>query len=221
MLVLRTIDYVLDKYNYINNIDLIDTPIYVRDYYRSKKELLSTKSKLQYLVDSVVGIKDRLINIIKLKDKKSIELQLKENRDLVTSNSYLIATLNLQDTKEIGSIVEIRFIKQLGIDTPSIRETFVRTDKTKANNLSVYINIINTIAGTPNSLTRHNVVEQYNLIRLKLNKTILRITSKGRVILDIGVGNSQLVSNYSANPNVIYLLLKLNARKYRSMFRRL
>lgn len=74
MLVLRTIDYVLDKYNYINNIDLIDTPIYVRDYYRSKKELLSTKSKLQYLVDSVVGIKDRLINIIKLKDKKSIEL---------------------------------------------------------------------------------------------------------------------------------------------------
>lgn len=221
MPVSRTIDHVLDEYNYINDMGLIDTPIYVRDYYRSEKELLNTKDKLQYPVDGVVGIEDGSMNIIKLKDEKSIELQLKENGDLVTSDGYLIATSNLQDTEEIGSIVEIRFIKQSGIDTPSIKETFVRTDKTKANDMSACINIMNTIAGTPDSLARHNAVEWCNSIRSKLNKTASKITGKGRVILDIGAGDGQSVSDYSTDPDVTYLLLEPNARKCRSMFRRL
>lgn len=221
MSVSRTIDYVLDEYNSIKDSGIIDVPIHVREYYRSEQELLSTKDTLQYPVDGVVGIEDGSMNIIKLKDEKSIELQLQENGDLVTSDREVVANSNLQETEQIGSIVEIRFVKQSGKDTPTITETFVRTDKTKANDLQACKNIFSAISSSPDSLARRNVVQWCNSIRLKLNQIASKTTGKGRVILDIGAGDGQAVSDYSSDPEVTYLLLEPNEKKCRSMIRRL
>lgn len=217
----RTLDRVLDEFNYIRSTNDVDIPIHVREYYRSDKELLQTKNRLQYPVDGVVGIEDGSMEMIKLKDEKSIELELQENGDLLTSDGHLVANSNLQETEDIGSIVEIRFMKQSNSDTPTIGETFVRTDKTKGNDLKACEAIMNSISDTPDTLARRNVVQWCNSISSRLNQIASKTSGKGRVILDIGAGDGQAVSHYSTDSEVTYLLLEPNARKCKAMARRL
>jgi hypothetical protein len=216
----RTLDYVLDEYNYIKENGSVDIPIHIREYYTSAKKLLSTKDTLEYPVDGLVGIKDGSMTIVKIKDEKSIELQLQEDGDLITSDNHVVAKSNMHETEEVGSIIEIRFVKEVNLSTPTIKEIFVRTDKTKANDIQACYNIFNTTSDSPDSLARRGVVQWCNSIRSKLHQVASK-SGSGRVILDIGAGDGQAVSDYSSNPEITYLLLEPNIKKCNSMLRRL
>jgi hypothetical protein len=216
----RTLDYVLDEYNYIKDNGSVDVPIHIREYYTLASKLLETKDSLEYPVDGLVGIKDGSMTIVKIKDEKSIELELQENGDLTTSDNQVVAHSNVHESEEIGSIIEIRFMKQPDLSTPIIKEIFIRTDKTKANDLQACYNIFNTTSDTPDSLARRGVVQWCNSIRSKLHQVASK-SGSGRVILDIGAGDGQAVSDYSSNPEITYLLLEPNIKKCNSMLRRL
>jgi hypothetical protein len=215
---MRSLDTVLSEFN---NLTTVDIPIHVRNYFRSEKDLLATKNELQYPTDGVVGIQDGSMTIIKLKDDKSIELELQSNGDLLSSDKVLIAESELQNTYEPGSIVEIRFTKQSGQDTPVIIETLLRTDKLKANDSSVCKDILNTISDTPDIIARRKALLWCNSIRQRLNQVASKIIGKGRVILDIGAGDGQAVSDYSTDPDITYILLEPDLSKCKKMIRRL
>lgn len=214
----RSLDSILTEFD---NSNKIDVPIHIRDYFRSEKELLKTKDDISYPIDGVVGIQDGSMTIIKLKDEKSIELELQDNGDLLTSDRILIAESELQHTYTPGSIIEIRFTKQAASDTPMITETLLRTDKTKANESQVCRDIFNTISDTPSSIARRRALLWCNSIRQKLNQIASKTTGKGRVILDIGAGDGQSVSDYSTDPDVTYILLEPDLQKCKKMMRRL
>ena len=214
----RSLDTVLEEVKYSKAIDI---SLNIRDYYKSQQELLNTKSELNYPIDGMVGIKDGSMTIIKLKDTKSIELKLKDNGDLVSAEGTIVANSELQNTYSPSSIVEIRFTKQGSEDIPIITETLLRTDKTKANEYEVCQNIMNTISAMPDTLARRNAVQWCSSIRQKINQIASKTSGKGRVILDIGAGDGQAISDYSTDTNITYLLIEPDKVKCQKLIRRL
>ena len=215
---LRSLDFVLESFKYIKNIDI---PIAVRDYYKSQQELLDTKDLVPYPTDGVVGIQDGSMNIIKLKDTKSVELKLKENGDLVSAEDKLVVQSNLQNIYPPNSMIEVRFTKQSGLDNPIITETLLRTDKIKANAYDVCEDIMNTISTMPDALARRNAVQWCSSIRQKINQIASKTVGKGRVILDIGAGDGQAISDYTTDPNITYVLIEPDPVKCQKLIRRL
>ena len=214
----RSLDTVLEEIKYSKSINI---PIYIREYYRSQQELLNTKDTLKYPVDGVVGIKDGSMTIIKLKDIKSIELKLKDSGDLVSAENIIVAQSQLHSIYPIDSIVEIRFTKQSDKDVPTITETLLRTDKTKANDYEVCENIMNTMSAIPETLARRNAVQWCSSVRQKINQIASKTTGKGRVILDIGAGDGQAISDYSTDSNITYMLVEPSKIKCQKLLRRL
>lgn len=215
---LRSLDLVLEMFRRTKDID---TPIFVRDYYKSQQDLLKTKSRIDYPIDGVVGIQDNSMNIIKLKDTKSIELKLKGNGDLVSAEDKLVIQSELHNTYPIDSVVEVRFTKQSSADAFSITETLLRTDKTKANAYEVCEDIINTISSMPDTLARRNAVQWCSSVRQKINQVASKPTGKGRVIMDIGAGDGQAISDYTTDPNITYILIEPDINKCQKLMRRL
>ena len=215
---IRSLDFVLETFRHSKNIDV---PIHVRNYFRSQQQLLSTRDSVPYPIDGVVGIQDGSTTIIKLKDTKSIELKLKDKGELVSAEDKIVAESTLHYTYPVNSIIEIRFTKQSTMDVPSITDTILRTDKTKANSYEVCKEILGTISTMPDTLSRRNAVQWCSSIRQKINQIASRATGKGRVILDIGAGDGQAVSDYAIDPNITYLLLEPDIVKCNKLMRRL
>jgi len=214
----RSLDNVLAL---IRDSTQIDIPLHIRNYYRSEKEVLDTQDTMEYPTDGVVGIQDGFMNIIKLKDTKSIELKLKENGDLVSRENKVVINSDLQNTYSTDSIVEVRFTKQSGMDTPTISETLLRTDKVNANEYEVCVSIINSVGPMPDTLSRRNAVQWCSSVRQKINQIASKATGRGRIIMDIGAGDGQAISDYSTDPNITYLLVEPNKDKCNKLLRRL
>lgn len=214
----RSLRYVLDIFF---NMENIGVPIYVRDYHSKESEVYKDKDSLTYPVDGVVGIQDGSMTIIKLKTTKSIELTLNDNGNLTTSDDKLVATSKLQDIYEPGSIIEIRLTKERHDSEPRIDEIILRTDKTKANSYDVCKSILHTMSDMPDTLERRRALVWCNTVRNKLHQIAASQSERGRMILDIGAGDGQEVSDYSNNPNITYMLLEPDGRKCRNLIRRL
>lgn len=215
---LRSLDYVLQQYKLMEHVNV---PIFIREYFRSEKEVLSTKNTIGYPTDGVVGIEDNSMDIIKLKHTKSIELKLCDNGDLVSSDDRVVMTSMLQNTYEPGNIIEIRFTKQSYEDIPIITETLLRTDKLKANSYEVCEDIINTISDMPDTLARRKAVTWCSTVRQKLHQIAANNRGKGRVVMDIGSGDGQAISDYSTDSDVTYLLIEPSLSRCKKLYRRI
>ena len=214
----RSLRYVLDTYFSMENVGV---PIYVRDYYNKESEVVKNKDSLTYPTDGIVGIQDGSMTIIKLKTTKSIELTLSENGDLLTIDEELVATSKLQDLYEPGSIIELRLTKERNNPEPRIDEIILRTDKTKANSYEVCKSILHTMSDMPDTLERRRALVWCNTVRNKLYQIAASQSERGRMILDIGAGDGQAVSDYSSDPDITYMLLEPDNRKCKSLIRRL
>lgn len=214
----RSLRYVLDAFYGMDNIGV---PIHVRKYYKKESEVHENKDSLTYPIDGIVGIQDGSMTIIKLKTTKSIELTLKENGDLVTADNRLVSTSKLQELYEPGSIIELRLTKERDSPEPRVDEVILRTDKTKANSYEVCKSILHTMSEVPESLERRRALVWCNTVRNKLHHIAAGQAERGRMILDIGAGDGQEVSDYSSDPNVTYMLLEPDLKKCRSLIRRL
>lgn len=202
---LRTLPDVLDIFKQMKSIDI---PIHIRDYFNTEAELLSTKHLLEYPIDGSVGIEDGGMTIIKLKSVKSIELKLEQDGSLTSAEGTQVATSDLQSIYPINSIIEIRFTKKSDNDTVYISESILRTDKTKANEYSVCQDILRIISVMPYTLARRKALLWCNSVRQKIHQIGANFEGKGRVILDIGSGDGQAISDYSNNPEVTYILIE-------------
>ena len=214
----RSLRDVLDTYYSIENIGV---PIHVREYYSKESDVYRNESTLTYPVDGVVGIQDGSMTIIKLKSTKSIELSLGEDGTLSTSDDIPIASSELQKLYDPGSIIELRITKQRNSKGLSVDEIILRTDKAKANSYKVCVDIMHTMLDKPETLERRRALVWCNTVRHKLHQISASPSERGRVVLDIGAGDGQEVSDYSNDPNVTYMLVEPDERKCRGLIRRL
>jgi hypothetical protein len=215
---LRSVDYVLAQYKLMRSIDV---PIFIRSYFRSEKEVLETANMITYPTDGIVGIEDNSMDIIKLKGTKSIELKLLDNGNLISGDNKIVMTSTLHDTYTPGSIVEIRFTRRSYQDIPSITESLLRTDKLKANSYEACQNIINTISDMPDTLARRKAVIWCSTIRQKLHRIGANTKGRGRIIIDIGSGDGQAISDYSTDPDITYLLIEPSLSKCKKLVKRI
>lgn len=214
----RSLEDVLEEFKYMKGVD---TPIFVRDYYKSIDDLYKTKNKLTYPVDGAVGIQDGSMNIIKIKDIKSIELKLTDTGDLLSAEGTIVAKSELNKIYPPDSIIELRFTNQGSSKKPVVTETLLRTDKIKANQYTVCQDIMNTIPEMPDTLSRRSALQWCNSIRRQLYQIASRSTGKGRVIMDIGSGDGQAISDYSDDPTITYVLIEVDKAKCIKLERRL
>lgn len=183
--------------------------------------MLATRSELQYPIDGVVGIEDGHMNIIKLKDTKSVELKLQENGALTSSEGKAVIESNLQNSYTPGSIIEVRFSKDSSADRPRIESTLLRTDKTTANAYDVCRDIFNTATQMPDALSRRRTLTWCNAVRRHIHKLAASAPSKARVIMDVGSGDGQAISDLILESNVRYLLLEPDSGKCDKLMKRL
>lgn len=214
----RSLRYVLDMFYSMTDIGV---PIYVREYYNNEPDVYKNKDSLTYPVDGVVGIQDGSMTIIKLKTTKSIELLLDDVGNLLTADDRVIASSELHKLYSPGSIIELRITKTKDKVEPTVDEVILRTDKTKANSYEVCKSILHTMSDMPETLERRRALVWCNTVRHKLHQIASSQSDRGRVVLDIGAGDGQEISDYSDDASVTYLLLEPDARKCKSLLRRL
>lgn len=214
----RSLRYMLDSFYGMEDIGI---PIYVREYFSNESDVYKTKDTLTYPVDGVVGIQDGSMTIIKLKTTKSIELQLDSTGDLLSAEGRVVASSELQKLYDPDSIIELRITKERNLKRPKVDEVILRTDKTKANSYEVCKSILHTMSDMPETLDRRRALVWCNTVRNKLHRIASAPSDRGRVVLDIGAGDGQEVSDYSDDLGVSYLLLEPDARKCKSLLRRL
>lgn len=215
----RSLRYVLDLYYGME--ENLDVPIHVREYYKSEQEVYENRNTLTYPVDGIVGIQDGSMTIIKLKTTKSIELQLGNTGDLLSAEGKLIASSKLHTLYDPGSVLELRITNDRNSDVPLVDEVILRTDKVKANSYDVCKSILHTMSDMPETLDRRRALVWCNTVRHKLHNIASSNSDRGRVVLDIGAGDGQEVSDYSDDPGVSYLLLEPELRKCKLLLRRL
>lgn len=126
----------------------------MKKYHTTLDDLYKTTTELNYPVDDAVGIQDGSTDIIKLKDARSIELQLTDNGDLYSSDVVVVATSFLHTLYSPGSIVELRVERNVVENSIKVVEILTRSDKTKANSYSACVDMLNTLRETPDPLDR-------------------------------------------------------------------
>ena len=87
-----------------------------------------------------------------------MELELKDNGLLVSSDQKSVAQSNLHKAYSPGSIVEIRFEKTSTSSEYIVNSSLLRTDKTKANDYDTCKSIVATLTDTPSSLEMRKAV---------------------------------------------------------------
>ena len=202
-------------------IERLPFSIHIRRYYPTLALLQSEEKDVGYPVDGAVGIENSSTTIIKIKDVKSIELELTETGDLLTSDGTVVATSSLHDLYPSGSIVEVRFRFQQDKRTVQVLSTLLRTDKRKANDTTVCREILSLAGTLPDAALRRKALLWCSSIRRGLQHIASNIRGSGRVVLDIGSGDGQAVSDYSTDPDVTYLLVEPNSSRCIKLRRRL
>lgn len=215
---IRSLDSILSEFE---NMNALDIPVVVKQYFRNIDDLLATKDSIDYPVDGVVGTQDGSTDIIKLKDTKAVELELDSNGNLLSADKNVVVTSTLHNKYKVGSILEVRFTRDTTTNDIKITDVILRTDKMKANLYDVCVSILNTISDMPENLARRKVLMWCNTIRHKLHQIASNAVGRGRVVLDIGSGDGQAISDYASNSEITYILLEPDKNKCLKLARRI
>lgn len=193
----------------------------LRKQYPTLALLQSNEKVVEYPIDGAVGVEDSSTTIIKIKDVKSIELELTDTGALVASEGTIVATSNLHSIYIPGSIIEVRFRFQQDKSAMQVLSTLLRTDKKKANDALVCREIFSLAGSLPDAIARRKALLWCNSIRRELQRMASNVRGFGRVVLDVGSGDGQAVSDYSTDPDVTYLLVEPDSSKCIKLRKRL
>lgn len=214
----RSTAYVLDEFR---SVSLDGLNVVTKQYFSTIAELKRTQGDLEYPVDGIVGIQENSTDIIKLKETKSLELELRDEGLLATCDGDCIAESGLYAVYEAGSIVEIRVTSAADTASLQVTDVVLRTDKLKANSTSACVDILSTFGLTPDPLSRRRALEWCNTVRLRLYETALVMPGGGRVVLDAGSGDGQALADFPSDGNVTFLLVEPDAERCSKLYRRL
>lgn len=209
-----------DVFRYFDEVSLDGLCIGTKEYFESAEDLVAN-GKPPYPVDGIVGTRSTSTDIIRIKDARSIELVIGDDGELYSSDGIHVASSPVGDRYEAGTVIEVRFTLSAVDGSVTVTDVFPRGDKEKANSYDACLDIFNAASCMPDALARRHTLSWCNSVRKVLHSLASRGTGVGRVVLDIGAGDGQAVSDYAMGSNATYLLVEPDEARCVKLVRRL
>lgn len=199
-----------------------DIPITMRKYFETVGEAKAYAVSEGYPCDGVVGIGMRTTEALKIKDIRSMELELKGNV-LVSSDGDAVLSYDPQGRFADGDILEVRFSITNGRGKMLAHEVFERTDKTAANSTSVCKDIIVCALRdiqSPGDIQRRVAVTWCQELRGRIIDMAWGTKRDGNIVLDLGAGDGQSLDTLRTREHGAYILVEPDKDKCEKLARR-
>lgn len=218
----RTLDTINPMFKELQNENPALSMIQVRPFFDTYKDAASHRDSVLYPTDGIVAISRHGTDMFKIKDERSMELELMDDGRLCTSEGISLMTSNYHEVYQSGTIIEIRFsINDGNID---VKDVFHRSDKRKANDMNAVRGIIESSTrpsdNTADAL-RTEIRRWCDNLRSTMYSHIYRDIKERGIILDIGTGDGQAVDAFLSMDNVSFIFIEPNEMKCRRLIRRL
>lgn len=207
----RTVDSINDGFNTmkcsIPSLSMIET----RQFFDTLEETTKYRQELQYPTDGIVAIAKSGTDMFKIKDERSMELQLLDDGKLCTSDSVSLFSSSYHEIYDPGTILEIRFSMKDG--SMSIKNIFHRPDKQRANDMDAVANIIQSSikpSDDTSNILRTEIWRWSNALRTSLYSFAQRQIKDRGVILDIGTGDGQSLDAIISMKDVSFIFVEPN-----------
>lgn len=218
----RSISWVLREHKKIAQ-DVLPVRILVREYNTELRHVLNSLDRLLYPTDGVIAIPSHGTASLKLKDERSMELQLTDRNSLVTADGdTVVEEWHNQSGYQVGTIVELRFLLVGKNKQITVTSTINRPDKAKPNSSSAVMSILRSFDTSmrDDESERRELLMWCNALRryLLLNPPSHR--PEKRIILDIGTGTGQSFDDMLHCNESSFVLLEPDKKSCNMILRR-
>lgn len=220
--VVRDLSWVLSQYTQLcEHIGTV--PFYPRQYFDTNDGAIEYCRNLPYPHDGTIAVRNGSTEILKIKPVKSLELAVREDLMLITSNGTEVMKCPENYKFNTGDIVEIRFTMNPSKTNITVSDMFRRVDKFIANDNTAVSNIIQSsiISSTPADNERRVALLWCNELRRELQQRAMEVQPTKSIILDIGTGNGQSLDAMLRNDKISYVFIEPDARSCAALARRL
>jgi hypothetical protein len=198
--------------------------IHVRNWYSTLKEALEYKDMAKYPTDGIVAIPKHGVDMFKIKDQRSIELQLTDDSKLQTSDGVSLFSIDSNNIYDTGSIIEVRFtVNSVDADI-QIVNTFHRPDKQRANDMNAVLGVIESSfkpTDDTNNILRTEIWRWSNALRSTLYDLVRRQIGNKSVVLDIGTGDGQSSDAFASMTECSFILVEPDPFKCKRLITKL
>lgn len=203
-------------------VSVPDIPVSMRRYFTSMSEAKEYARTEGRPCDGVVAIGIKGTEALKIKDVRSMELELRHGR-LVSSDGDPILECNAHANFADGDILEVRFSFNKNKKRVVAHEIFRRTDKTVANSTSVCRDIISCAlreVQSPDDVQRRVAVGWCQELRSKILGMAWGTARDGNIVIDFGAGDGQSLDALKAYEHGSYVLVEPDREKCEKLARR-
>jgi hypothetical protein len=196
----------------------------LRSYWNSAESAEEYRQTLPYPTDGIVAIDSGSVEMMKLKQIKSVELEVIASGQLASSDGVVVFDCELTSRFAVGDIVEVRFrIEQREIKEMRVTSAFKRVDKTRANAFDAVIQILQStvsVSGSPSLLRRYVNIWSSSL-RSYIMASTTSVKGRGDIVLDLGSGDGQAVHSYSECNDAPMILVERDGVRADKLVKRL
>jgi hypothetical protein len=196
--------------------------IETRQFFDTYEEASLHRQTLNYPTDGIVAITKSGTDMFKIKDERSMELEIMDDGKLSTSDGTMMLSSEYHEIYSPGTIIEIRFRMDDGL--MDIKRVFHRPDKQRANDIDAVKNIIESStepSDDVSNILRTEIWRWSNTLRSFMYSFVQRQVQDKGVILDVGTGDGQSLDAFAAMKDVSFIFVEPNELSCKKLMSRL
>lgn len=196
--------------------------IETRQFFDTYQEALLHRQTLDYPTDGIVAITKSGTDMFKIKDERSMELEITDDGKLNTSDGTTVFSSHYHEMYDPGTIIEIRFCIEDGL--MDIKRVFHRPDKQRANDIEAVKNIIQSStkpSDDTSNILRTEIWRWSNTLRSFMYSFVQRQVQDQGVIVDVGTGDGQSLDAIMSMKDVSFIFIEPNEVSCRKLMKRL
>jgi hypothetical protein len=196
--------------------------IETRQFFDTYEEARIHRETLDYPTDGIVAITKSGTDMFKIKDERSMELEIMDDGKLSTSDGTVIFSSQYHEVYDPGTIIEIRFRMEDGL--MDIKKVFHRPDKQRANDIDAVNNIIQSSSepsDDTSNILRTEIWRWSNTLRSSMYSFVQRQVQDRGVVLDVGTGDGQSLDAFISMKDVSFIFVEPNETSCKKLMSRL
>jgi hypothetical protein len=196
--------------------------IETREFFDTYQEASSHRETLDYPTDGIVAITKSGTDMFKIKDERSMELEVMEDGKLSTADGTVVLSSQYHETYDPGTIIEIRFRIDDGL--MDVKRVFHRPDKQRANDIDAVKNIIQSStepSDDTGNILRTEIWRWSNTLRSQMYSFVQRQVQGTGVVLDVGTGDGQSLDAFISMKDVSFIFVEPNEISCKKLMSRL
>jgi hypothetical protein len=196
--------------------------IETRQFFDTYEQASIHRQTLDYPTDGIVAITKSGTDMFKIKDERSMELEIMQDGKLSTSDGTTVFSSQYHEVYEPGTIIEIRFRVDDGL--MDIKRVFHRPDKQRANDIDAVKNIIQSStepSDDTSNILRTEIWRWSNTLRSSMYSFVQRQVQDRGVVLDVGTGDGQSLDAFISMKDVSFIFVEPNEVSCKKLMSRL